>query len=98
MVGGLKNQVYQGFTPTTAPWWVVGGIGGWYRNGAEIMKIKLFYRTGKLSEFEQCINEFMSNVDVVDVKCTVTTAGNYEDMDSLTTVTYCTNSTKGETA
>lgn len=51
------------------------------------MKIKLFYRTGKLSEFEQCINEFMSNVDVVDVKCTVTTAGNYEDMDSLTTVT-----------
>lgn len=46
------------------------------------MKIKLFYRKHKqtLEEFENQVNDFMAGVEVVDVKYTRATCGDYEAM------------------
>ncbi|HHT7814483.1 TPA: hypothetical protein ACT2IF_001865 [Streptococcus suis] len=46
------------------------------------MKIKLFYQKHKqsLEEFENQINDFMAGVEVVDVKYTEATSGDYEAM------------------
>ena len=51
------------------------------------MKIKLFfYKTWKQSieSFEQEVNAFMGNVQVVDVKYSEATVGNSEDMGAIT--------------
>lgn len=51
------------------------------------MKIKLFfYKTWKQSlvSFEQEVNAFMENVQVVDVKYSEATIGNSEDMGAIT--------------
>ncbi|MEI4343922.1 hypothetical protein [Streptococcus suis] len=49
------------------------------------MKIKLFYQKHKqsLEEFENQVNDFMAGVEVVDVKYTETTSGDYEDMTTI---------------
>lgn len=46
------------------------------------MKIKLFYQQYKqsLEEFENQVNDFMANVEVVNVKYTEATSGDYEAM------------------
>ena len=46
------------------------------------MKIKLFYQKYKqsLEEFENQVNDFMAGVEVVDVKYTEATSGDYEAM------------------
>lgn len=46
------------------------------------MKIKLFYQKHKqtLEEFENQVNDFMAGVEVVDVKYTRATCGDYEAM------------------
>ncbi|HGC9010618.1 TPA: hypothetical protein ACG5MZ_001199 [Streptococcus agalactiae] len=46
------------------------------------MKIKLFYQKHKqsLEEFENQVNDFMAGVEVVDVKYTEATSGDYESM------------------
>lgn len=46
------------------------------------MKIKLFYQKHKqsLEEFENQVNDFMADVEVVDVKYTEATSGDYEAM------------------
>ncbi|HGI3544077.1 TPA: hypothetical protein ACJSGD_001404 [Streptococcus agalactiae] len=46
------------------------------------MKIKLFYQKHKqsLEEFENQVNDFMAGVEVVDVKYTEATSGDYETM------------------
>ncbi|MGX7775883.1 hypothetical protein ACVV62_01725 [Streptococcus pluranimalium] len=46
------------------------------------MKIKLFYQKHKqsLEEFENQVNDFMTGVEVVDVKYTEATSGDYEAM------------------
>ncbi|CYT82299.1 hypothetical protein MDL80_04205 [Streptococcus suis] len=46
------------------------------------MKIKLFYQKHKqsLEEFENQVNDFMAGVEVVDVKYTEATSGDYEAM------------------
>lgn len=46
------------------------------------MKIKLFYQKHKqsLEEFEDQVNDFMAGVEVVDVKYTEATSGDYEAM------------------
>ncbi|HGE9216836.1 TPA: hypothetical protein ACI8FL_001240 [Streptococcus agalactiae] len=46
------------------------------------MKIKLFYQKHKqsLEEFENQVNDFMAGVEVVDVKYTEVTSGDYEAM------------------
>ncbi len=46
------------------------------------MKIKLFYQKYKqsLEEFENQVNDFMADVEVVDVKYTEATSGDYEAM------------------
>lgn len=49
------------------------------------MKIKLFYQKHKqsLEEFENQVNDFMAGVEVVDVKYTETTSGDYEAMTTI---------------
>ncbi|BCP56699.1 hypothetical protein SUT007_01570 [Streptococcus parasuis] len=46
------------------------------------MKIKLFYqrRNQSVEEFENQVNDFMAGVEVVDVKYTEATSGDYEAM------------------
>ena len=46
------------------------------------MKIKIFYQQQKqsLQEFESQINNFMASVEVVDVKYTEATKGDYENL------------------
>lgn len=46
------------------------------------MKIKLFYQKYKqsLEEFENQVNNFMAGVEVVDVKYTESTSGDYENL------------------
>lgn len=46
------------------------------------MKIKIFYRQQKqtLQEFESQVNDFMSSVEVVDVKYIEATEGDYENL------------------
>lgn len=46
------------------------------------MKIKLFYQKHKqsLEEFENQVNDFMADVEAVDVKYTEATSGDYEAM------------------
>ena len=46
------------------------------------MKIKIFYQQQKqsLQEFESQVNDFMASVEVVDVKCTEATEGDYENL------------------
>ncbi|BDD41604.1 hypothetical protein [Streptococcus ruminantium] len=46
------------------------------------MKIKLFYQKHKqsLEEFENQVNDFMAGVEVIDVKYTEATSGDYEAM------------------
>lgn len=46
------------------------------------MKIKLFYQKHNqgLEEFESQVNDFMAGVEVVDVKYTEATSGDYEAM------------------
>ncbi|WPW60060.1 hypothetical protein UK207_06145 [Streptococcus agalactiae] len=46
------------------------------------MKIKLFYQKHKqsLEEFENQVNDFMAGVEVVDVKYTEATSGDYDTM------------------
>lgn len=46
------------------------------------MKIKLFYQkhNQSLEEFENRVNNFMAGVEVVDVKYTEATSGDYEAM------------------
>lgn len=46
------------------------------------MKIKLFYQKYKqsLEEFENQVNDFMADVEDVDVKYTEATSGDYEAM------------------
>ncbi len=50
------------------------------------MKIKLFYQKYKqsLEEFENQINDFMAGVEVIDVKYTEATSGDYENLDTNT--------------
>lgn len=50
------------------------------------MKIKLFYQKHKqsLEEFENQVNDFMADVEVVDVKYTEATSGDYENLDTIT--------------
>lgn len=50
------------------------------------MKIKLFYqrRNQSVEDFENRVNEFMSTVEVVDVKYTEATAGHYEELGTNT--------------
>lgn len=49
------------------------------------MKIKLFYQKHKqsLEEFENQVNNFMAGVEVVDVKYTEATSGDYEVMTTI---------------
>lgn len=46
------------------------------------MKIKLFYQKHKqsLEEFENQVNNFMAGIEVVDVKYTESTSGDYENL------------------
>ncbi|MGV3126298.1 sporulation protein Cse60 [Streptococcus orisratti] len=46
------------------------------------MKIKLFYQKHKqsLEQFENQVNDFMAGVEVVDVKYTESTSGDYENL------------------
>ena len=48
------------------------------------MRIKIFYQQQKQSllEFEAQINNFMASVEVVDVKCTEATEGDYENLSA----------------
>ena len=50
------------------------------------MKIKLFYQKYKqsLEEFENQINDFMVGVEVIDVKYTEATSGDYENLNTNT--------------
>lgn len=50
------------------------------------MKVKLFYQKHKqsLEEFENQINDFMVGVEVIDVKYTEATSGDYENLDTIT--------------
>lgn len=49
------------------------------------MKIKLFYQKHKqsLEEFENKVNDFMAGVEVIDVKYTEATSGDYEAMTTI---------------
>lgn len=46
------------------------------------MKIKLFYQkhNQSLEEFENQVNNFMAGIEVVDVKYTESTSGDYENL------------------
>lgn len=48
------------------------------------MKVKLFYHKHKqsLEEFENQVNDFMASIEVVDVKCTEATEGDYENLSA----------------
>ncbi|MFS9260415.1 hypothetical protein QM450_07385 [Streptococcus infantis] len=48
------------------------------------MKVKLFYQQQKqsLQEFESQVNDFMASVEVVDVKYTEATEGDYENLSA----------------
>lgn len=48
------------------------------------MKVKLFYQKHKqsLEEFENQVNDFMAGVEVVDVKYTEATEGDYENLSA----------------
>ena len=48
------------------------------------MKIKIFYQQQKqsLQEFESQVNDFMVSVEVVDVKYTEATEGDYENLSA----------------
>lgn len=50
------------------------------------MKVKLFYQKHKqsLEEFENQVNDFMAGVEVIDVKYTEATIGDYENLDTIT--------------
>lgn len=50
------------------------------------MKIKLFYqrRNQSLEDFETEVNDFMSTVEVIDVKYTEATAGHFEQLETNT--------------
>ena len=50
------------------------------------MKIKLFYQKDKqsLEDFESQVNGFMAGVEVIDVKYTEATSGDYENLDTIT--------------
>lgn len=52
------------------------------------MKIKLFYQKYKqsLEDFERQVNDFMATVEVIDVKYTEATSGDYENLDTNTGV------------
>ena len=52
------------------------------------MKIKLFYQKYKqsLEDFERQVNDFMATVEVIDVKYTEATSGDYENVDTNTGV------------
>lgn len=49
------------------------------------MKVKLFYQKQKqsLEEFENQVNDFMAGVEVIDVKYTEATSGDYENLDTI---------------
>ncbi|WP_247926804.1 hypothetical protein [Streptococcus intermedius] len=49
------------------------------------MKIKLFYQKYKqsLEDFESQVNGFMAGVEVIDVKYTEATSGDYENLDTI---------------
>lgn len=48
------------------------------------MKVKLFYQKHKqsLEEFENQVNDFMAGVEVIDVKYTEATEGDYENLSA----------------
>lgn len=50
------------------------------------MKIKLFHQKYKqaLWDFESQVNVFMAGVEVIDVKYTEATSGDYENLDTIT--------------
>lgn len=50
------------------------------------MKVKLFYQKHKqsLEDFESQVNGFMAGVEVIDVKYTEATIGDYENLDTIT--------------
>ncbi|HEM4167625.1 hypothetical protein HO434_00725 [Streptococcus suis] len=50
------------------------------------MKIKLFYqrRNQSVEDFENRVNDFMSTVEVIDVKYTEATAGHFEQLGTNT--------------
>ena len=50
------------------------------------MKIKLFYQKYKqsLEDFENQVNGFMAGVEVIDVKYTEATSGDYENLNTNT--------------
>ena len=50
------------------------------------MKVKLFYQKHKqsLEEFENQVNDFMAGVEVIDVKYTEATSGDYENLNTNT--------------
>lgn len=50
------------------------------------MKIKLFYQKYKqnLEDFESQVNGFMAGVEVIDVKYTEVTSGDYENLNTNT--------------
>lgn len=59
------------------------------KKGHQTMKIKLIYlKSGRetFEEYESRVNEFMATHDVVSVQYQEATYGNYEDMDTTTTI------------
>ena len=50
------------------------------------MKIKLFHQRYKqpLWDLESQVNGFMAGVEVIDVKYTEATSGDYENLDTIT--------------
>lgn len=50
------------------------------------MKVKLFEYTRRWEkeDFEKEINDFMAGVEVIDVKYTEATSGDYENLDTIT--------------
>lgn len=50
------------------------------------MKIKLFYQKYRQSveKFEKEVNDFMTSVEVIDVKFTEATTGHYEQLETYT--------------
>lgn len=55
-----------------------------YKTRRKNMKIKLFYHQHKqtLEEFENQVNDFMAEVEVIDVKYTEGTSGDYENLST----------------
>lgn len=53
------------------------------------MKIKIIYPMSSretFEEYENRVNEFMATHDVISVQYQEATCGNYEDMDTTTTI------------